>query len=72
MPLSLDFKEKDAESEYLREIDDYDIDFYTDLSICDEEDEEMWNTNGTHMEKLFVPCNISSKDSFARRFHKDL
>ncbi|GFV27250.1 hypothetical protein TNCV_3459451 [Trichonephila clavipes] len=41
MTLSLDFNESDSEQEYFPEIDEYSNDSDTELSICDEEDEEM-------------------------------
>ncbi|GFU91335.1 hypothetical protein TNCV_2541031 [Trichonephila clavipes] len=38
---SLDFNERDTEREYLLETEEYDSGVEIDLSICDEEDEEM-------------------------------
>ncbi|GFX28020.1 hypothetical protein TNCV_774041 [Trichonephila clavipes] len=63
------FKECDTEIEHLRETDEYDNDSDMDLSICDEEDEEIepkgQNTYITHVEKLFVPKNISRNFIFS-------
>ncbi|GFV86989.1 hypothetical protein TNCV_2199401 [Trichonephila clavipes] len=41
MASPLDFIESDTESEYFPKTDKYDSDSDTDLSTCDEEDEEM-------------------------------
>ncbi|GFT62124.1 hypothetical protein TNCV_3812731 [Trichonephila clavipes] len=60
----LDFNESNTELEYLPGMDEYDIYSDSDLSICDEEDEEMEQkchyTYVTLVEKVFVPGNISS------------